>query len=184
GNLEELRPLLDGEKPSPTVLNDALVGAARGGHVAAVKYLLSRGSEVARPSSAFGMTALDAAIRHGHRDVAEELVRGGARPVTAEQMAAMGLDRELAAAIDANPRLLAGNPGGEAPWPLLHIAAAHGRVATVESLLRRGVPVNLAGSDGVTPMHVAAMYGRKEMVAFLLDRNAAIDPHTGVRFMA
>jgi ankyrin repeat protein len=59
-----------GEQVSPAILNEALVGAARGGHVGVVKCLLSHGADVERSSTADGMTALDAAVRHGHRDVA------------------------------------------------------------------------------------------------------------------
>src|SRR5262249_10237263 len=99
GRLEDLRSLLEGDKPSPAALANALVGAARSGHADAVKLLLARGADVERPSAVYGMTALDAAVRLGHREVAEELFRGGAKPATAEQMAALGLDRELAAAI-------------------------------------------------------------------------------------
>jgi ankyrin repeat protein len=184
GRLEDLRALVEAAKTSPEVLNDALVGAARSGHARVVKYLLSREMDVERPSAVHGMTALDAAVRHGHRDVAEELVRGGAKPATAEQLAALGLDRQLAAALRANPKLLASEKPDETRMQLLHTAAAHGRVTTVEYLLTQVKSVDLVGSGGITPLHVAAMHGRKEVVALLLDRKAAVDPHTSVCFLA
>src|SRR5262249_23501512 len=184
GRLEELRSLLEGAKPSPDTLANALVGAARSGHVDVVKVLLARGADVKRSSTAYGMTALDAAVRNGHRQVAEELVRSGAKPATAEQMAALGLDRELAATIKLHPTAPESDKGDETRLPLLHTAAAHGRITTVAYLLKQGVSVNLVGPSGMTPLHVAAMHGRKDLVAYLLDRKAAIDPHSAVCFLA
>src|SRR5262249_47281108 len=72
GRLDDLRSLLDGEKPAPAALANAVVGAARSGHADVVKLLLARGADVERPSAAYGMTALDAAVWLGHREVAEE----------------------------------------------------------------------------------------------------------------
>src|SRR4051794_6984998 len=77
GRLDDLRPLLDGEKPSPAALANALVAAARAGHAGSVRLVLVRGAEVGRPGADYGMTALDAAVRNGHREVAEQLVRSG-----------------------------------------------------------------------------------------------------------
>src|SRR5262245_22119388 len=128
GRTEDQRSLLEGEKPSPAALANALVGAARSGHADIVKVLLARGADVERPSTAYGMTALNAAVRHGHQGVAEELFRGGAKPTTTEQMAALGLDHELAAAIKLNPMALESDRCDETRLPLLHIAAAHGRI--------------------------------------------------------
>jgi len=38
--------------------------------------------------------------------------------------------------------------------------------------------------DGETPLHQAASYGHKDVVALLLDRGAAVDAKTGVSGVA
>jgi ankyrin repeat protein len=184
GQLAELQKLVEGQKPSPSLLSDALVGAARGGHGNVVAYLLAQGADVGRASAAFGTTPLAAAVRYGHTALAEELVRRGAKPATAEQLAALGLDRELAAALDADPKLLQDVTRDEVRQPVLHAAARHGRVATVELLLQRGAAVDLADAQGLTPLHVAAMHGREMVVRHLLDKKADVHARTPVVFMA
>src|SRR5262245_22795464 len=184
GRVKELQDLLGESKASASLLSDALVAASRGGHLDIAKELMARGAVVERSSVAYGMTPLAAASLSGHREVAEELLRRGAMPRTAQQMAALGRDRELARALEANPRLLEEVRCDESHQPLLHTAAAHGRVETARLLLRRGVPVNLSASDSLTPLHVAALHGRKEMVAYLLANKADLHARTRRPFLA
>jgi ankyrin repeat protein len=184
GRLKELQDLLGESKPSASLLSDALVAASRGGHLGIAKELLERRADVERSSAAYGMTPLAAACLSGHREVAEELLRRGATPRTAQQMAALGCDRELARELEANPGLLEDVRRDETHEPLLHTAAAHGRIATAELLLKRGVPVDLSASDGLTPLHVAALHGRKDLVAYLLANKADVQARTRPLFLA
>ena len=57
----------------------------------------------------------------------------------------------------------------------LHQAAAEGRAAAVEILLDLGVPIDLPGQMGGTPLHHAAWWGHGDVVERLLARGA--DPH-------
>jgi hypothetical protein len=57
----------------------------------------------------------------------------------------------------------------------LHQAAAEGRPVAVELLLDLGVPIDLPGQMGGTPLHHAAWWGHGDVVALLLERGA--DPH-------
>ena len=65
----------------------------------------------------------------------------------------------------------------------LHQAAAEGRAAAVEILLDLGVPIDLPGQMGGTPLHHAAWWGHGDVVALLLARGADLhrraEPGTG-----
>lgn len=176
-------PKLIEKDAAASLLSDALVAASRGGHLDITKELLARGAEVERSSVVYGMTPLAAASRSGHREVAEELLLRGATPRTAQQMAALGCNLELARALETTPRLLEEVRRDESHEPLLH-TAAHGRIGTAELLLKRGVSVNLSASDSLTPLHVAALHGRMEMVAYLLANKADLHAHTRPLFLA
>ena len=52
------------------------------------------------------------------------------------------------------------------------MAATHGHVQVVRSLLEAGGRINKADDDGVTPLHLAAQHGRAEVVHCLLQNGA------------
>ncbi|MHB1951370.1 MAG: ankyrin repeat domain-containing protein [Acidiferrobacteraceae bacterium] len=54
-------------------------------------------------------------------------------------------------------------------------AILKGRVSMVESLLRHGIDVNMANTDGTTPLMLAVSRGNPEIVRLLLARKA--DPY-------
>ena len=54
----------------------------------------------------------------------------------------------------------------------LHQAAAEGRAAAVEILLELGVPIDLPGQMGGTPLHHGAWWGHGDVVDALLARGA------------
>jgi ankyrin repeat protein len=57
----------------------------------------------------------------------------------------------------------------------LHIAAHNNNLPMVKELLTRGLDVNWAPVDGVTPLHYAAAYGGPDLVRFLLVKGARKD---------
>ncbi|MFC1652083.1 ankyrin repeat domain-containing protein [Planctomycetota bacterium] len=63
------------------------------------------------------------------------------------------------------------------PIGSLHRAAAEGDIDQVKSLIAKGVSVNSLASDSgmMTPLHEAAISGRKEVVEILLGNGAKID---------
>ena len=58
------------------------------------------------------------------------------------------------------------------PEERLRVAAAEGNLLRVGTFLDQGVSAQAADAHGVTPLFLAAKYGRREMVALLLERGA------------
>ena len=58
---------------------------------------------------------------------------------------------------------------------LLHYAALHGHPETVRLLLRKGFDVNIATTDGRTPMHYAAAYNNPETIKVLIEEGANVN---------
>ncbi len=58
---------------------------------------------------------------------------------------------------------------------LLGLAAGLGDTALIEDLLKRGVPVDMAGKYGETPLMIASRRGMYAAAALLLERGAAVD---------
>ncbi|MBU4009873.1 MAG: ankyrin repeat domain-containing protein, partial [Proteobacteria bacterium] len=54
----------------------------------------------------------------------------------------------------------------------LRQAAMAGDIATINAFLGRGVSINTKDFDGNTPLHLAAHYGRNQLVKLLLEKGA------------
>jgi ankyrin repeat protein len=60
-------------------------------------------------------------------------------------------------------------------WTALHFAARGGHVDFARILLKNKANVNAMGADGMTPLHLAAGWGTKEVVGLLLQEGADKD---------
>lgn len=57
-------------------------------------------------------------------------------------------------------------------WTPLHYAASKAQVDTARMLIERGAIINAPGPDGTTPLMMAALSGKPEMVRLLLSKGA------------
>ena len=129
-----------------------LMYAARNGNDALVGLLLQHGSEInAQGNSA---TALKWAVEKDKVSTADLLIAKGA------DMTLVGNEKERADHIK---------------WPLLGEAALDGYVDMVKLLLRHGINVDQAASNGATPLILAAKYGHLDVMDTLLANGAKID---------
>jgi len=125
-----------------------------------------------------GLAPYQVVLRYGHEQAAEYLAAHGV------DTTATSLDRFLAAcgAGDgataawlhrAHPDLLTRLSTTDAG--LVFLLAEQGRVEALTVLPDRGFPVDFPGSDGETPLHVAAWHGQRAVVEALLVRGAALE---------
>jgi len=115
------------------------------GHAAAMRFLISRGTNL-RERDRFGYHLLHAAALQGHLEAMELLIEHGAE-------------------IDA--RALA---GGYTP---LHLAAWEGSIDTARLLVRHKANVDAKGNWNLTPLFFAAASGNYKVAEFLISRGAA-----------
>ncbi len=151
--------------------NTALHDAVAGGHEEIVGLLLARGAEVGA-RSASGKTPLHLAAGKGRAGIVRRLLDRGA---------------DVAVFSDEG-------------WAPLHAIAAGGDVPSAELLLRKRADVNVRtkpptsalrtprslrpnpwGAEGNTPLHLAVLADRSDMVKMLLGRKADPDATNGLR---
>jgi ankyrin repeat protein len=153
-----------------------IADAAMRGDVAAVRTLIAQGADVNAPQGD-GMTALHWAAELGSAELAQVLIRAGAKleattrlgaftPLhIAGEMESVEVIRVLLAA-GASPNAVS-NLGGETP---LHFAAQTGSVEALSAMLDRGADVNVRSASGQTPLMFAAQANRPEAVKALIER--------------
>jgi ankyrin repeat protein len=145
--------------------------------------LLDAGAVVSATNN-FGATAFQYAAVNGHRDVAELLLRKGAHldmrdalGRTALHMAAKagGKNREDLALwlleMGADPNVVA-KDGKET---VLFNAQSSGKSKLVRALLGRGVKVAGTDKQGMSPLHMAVMFGDTNAISVLIEGGSAID---------
>ena len=121
--------------------------AANGGNIEAVKQHIAAGADV-NAKGEEGLTPLQYATFHGHKEVAELLIAKGA---------------------DVNAK----DEGGETP---LLYAATFGHKEIAELLIAEGADVN-AKDDKIVgyPLHFAAAFGHKEIAELLIAEGADVN---------
>ena len=182
GRLAEM--ILSSGRVPITVLNSALLFAARKGDMELVNQLISLNAYVNTSASySDGRTALQAAAEGGHMGVVEKLLAAGADinasgsyngGRTALQAAAEGghlkvVEKLLAKGADINTLEL-GFYGKTA----LQAAAQKGHIEVVEKLLAEGADVNAPGSryEGKTALKAASDGGHTHIVELLRKKGA------------
>lgn len=129
-----------------------MITQAGNGHLGMVQLLLEK--KVEADVEYRGLTALAAAARRGNRELAETLLRGGAK---------------------------ADHANSEGVTPLM-VAAQSGNVEFAAALLVAGADPNHAAKDKRTALHMAVLSGMKNVIALLISKGAKIDALDGRGF--
>ena len=164
-DVESLKP-----EPSLQYGNTALMWAARKGFVTIVRLLLAHAADPRRTDTT-GNTALHMSIRHHRDQCAHELIRSCSSSSSSHHLPLLSQlnDRRHTA---------------------LNLAARHGRLAIVESILTAAgdQPVPTAGLntgdvDGETPVMKAVLNGHGDVLAKLLKVGARVNGANRVRLV-
>ncbi len=147
-----------------------LYWAAHSGNLAEVQRLIARGANV-------NNGALHAAAEGGHKDVAELLIRCGARIDDVDKKGRT----PVVAAMQENHRAVVEYLVGEGAAVNLHLAAYLGDVAKIKSLIDAGGNVNAKDSNGWAPLHYAASCGYREVAQVLIAAKADPNARADVR---
>jgi ankyrin repeat protein len=171
-------------------LTDPLIAACSHDNPRATAKLLDLGAAIDGNGK---WSPLEEALYWGNTGCVELLLKRGARVCNLRTAAALERMDDIARCFDERGNLT--EAAGDIRWPFFkhaipdevrrdraHVlsnalvyAAAWGRTAAAEELLRRGAQINMipAGFDFAgTPLHYAALFGRRAMVDFLLARGA------------
>jgi ankyrin repeat protein len=86
---------------------------------------------------------------------------------TVHEVTLNGNQTEMDRLLDLNPRLI--NVPDYDKNTLLHLAVLRNEIGEVKDLLARGANVNAQNTVKMTPMHIAAKQGEREIVVLILD---------------
>jgi uncharacterized protein len=158
-----------------TVLLQAVPDAAERADWARVRALLLEGAD-ATAAQPDGTTALHWAAQHDRREIAELLIKAGARVGAANRFGATPLSLAcvnggplVAQLLEAGADPQQSLPGGETP---LLTASRTGRADPVKALLARGAKVDATDAKGQTALVWACAEGNAAVVDLLLQAGA------------
>jgi ankyrin repeat protein len=153
--------------------------AAEAGHTRAVEVLVEEGKADIFAQDSFGFTSLDRAIKSSEVESAQLLLRkscqelgsqlhkkGHAGYTLLHQAAILGYVEGIELLLQASAGADIPEEWGNTP---LNLAARHGHLDTVK-LLGKATPVDFKCPEG-GPLHVAAKYGRNDIVDVLLEES-------------
>lgn len=92
---------------------------------------------------------------------------------TVHEVTLNGNQAEMDRLLDLNPKLI--NVPDYDKNTLLHLAVLRNEVGEVKDLLTRGAKVNAQNSAKMTPMHIAAKQGEREIVVLILAHHPKLD---------
>lgn len=126
-----------------STVTESMFVAAKNGNITRLEKFLSLGRDVnSRDDN--GLTPLRIAVLCGQSETVRYLLENGADPFVK----------------------------GSYSRNLLHVASYGGQVAIIDEMIKQGLDVNSKDGNGDTPLILAAAYGRKNAVKYLLQRGA------------
>jgi len=177
GDVELVRSLLnkgvDVDSWDDLIRNTALHRAARSGHKDVVELLLAKGAHVDSVNAWPRVTPLHYAAEKGHKDITELLIAKGADVNAKDIKGRTPVDVALRRDHSEVVKLLI-EKGADVS---LHVVARIGALAKVKSLIEEEADVNAENLKGETPIDIAMMSNRKDVVELLIEKGAELSIH-------
>ena len=158
-----------------------LMFAAKHGHLPTLQRLIEKGASV-NITDNHGMTPLISAAGRGHLTTVQALLSAPGIDINANSLIAatalhmaarLGKDEVVKALINKGANINITDNAGVTP---LMSAAGRGHLTTVQTLLSvPGIDINAKSFIGKTALHMAADYGKDEVVKTLINRGANIN---------
>jgi uncharacterized Ntn-hydrolase superfamily protein len=168
----ELRRLLTvyrEQRPGQQVIDEVVM--ASHGDLAKVRALVERHPVLVHARAQWDESPLEAAAHTGQKEIAGFLLSSGAvLDICTASM--LGMTDRVKAFLQADRSL--SKTSGAHGIPLLYYPVIADQPEVAELLLGYGADIN-AAEGGNTPLHGAAVFGRVEMAAWLLDRGANVN---------
>lgn len=164
----------------PTTVDFLLCQAAKQGFERRVQLLLAAGANPDAPDMYNQRPAYVNALRHGHKKIADLLLKAGAKstPQPADELRIALLAHDEARVDE----LLAAEPGLIEDREAMCELATESNIAAIELLLKHRVDVNAPNRNGRLAIQEAAIRNNRELVLLLLDHGSRLDwrdPHYG-----
>lgn len=156
----------------PQELIDQFVGVAHGDFTQ-VKALLAEAPALLNARASWGEYAIQAAAQTANLEIVEFLLARGA-PLDICTTAVLGMTERVRAFLREEPALV--HARGAHGLPLLYYPAICGNEPMAELLVSAGAEVNAAADGSATALHGAVMFGRDNMVRWLLFHGADPNP--------
>ncbi|MCF6808536.1 ankyrin repeat domain-containing protein [Thiotrichales bacterium 19S9-12] len=154
--------------------NNPIHSAASLGHINAINFLINKDSNLLNAKNQNELSPLSCSITHERIDMIGHLLSRGAKISYAEIDSALELENQhskiqiLEILAQYYPNLL-----------LLKAIEAND-LAAVKIAIKYGANVNHKGQNDITPLHLASVLGYKEVVRYLLDKNADPNVHNQI----
>jgi ankyrin repeat protein len=171
GDADSIRILLDAGADANTKTADGetvLMTAARTGRVEAARALLVRGANVNAAETWMGETALMWAAAEGHGAMVKLLAEAGAA-VNARQ-AALEFPK-----ITFNGSTMVSTPLPRGGMTALLLAARENALEGARALIDAGADLNLADSEGTTPLIMAIVNRHNDIAVLLIEKGAELN---------
>lgn len=167
-----LRLIERGADPNAPKDNPPIFWAAYIGDADLVEALLSAGAEVNVFDEDLGVTPLHTAAFRGHADVVRVLVAHGADVNLLDRRRRSVLERGVMGGHEETVRFLVDNGAHLSESNSFVEMAIAGDVASLEVMIRQGIPVDSRVEESLTALHCAVVAGRIPTAELLL-RNGA-----------